>query len=198
VALVEQVIGHLNRSRSPVPPPVLTRLPGLTELRIRGGPGTGRSILRVENTGPISIQLKQDARTSFETLAAIAGLHVRFDARFQSGVPRPLQLDGVDILDALDHLALQTQNLWKAIDDKTILVAPDIAAVRNEVDSVVMKVFDLTNTATAEQATALVNLARTVLGVSLIQARGSTITVFANPQSIELVDHVISSLTVTR
>ena len=93
----------------------------------------------------VSIDADQNVGTAYATLAAMAGLNVVFDDAFTDSGPRPFKLDNVNILDALDFLAMQTRTFWEVMDAKTIVVAPDNQTNRRKITPVVERTFPLTN-----------------------------------------------------
>src|SRR5262245_43039922 len=82
--------------------------------------------------GPIdTININQDSRVAFESLAEMAGLNVIFDPDFR-GTRIPIELRNVDIFEALDIVALQTRSFWKPVNKTTILVSPDNQTKRRD------------------------------------------------------------------
>src|SRR5262245_33891177 len=113
-ALAEQQLAKVNeilanRARNqPEPEIQLEQLRGET----RTDP-TPQAQLEPKNRGPFdTIRMTQDSRMEFETLANLAGLNVIFDPDFR-GSRVQLELNNVDIYEALDILALQTRSFWK-------------------------------------------------------------------------------------
>jgi hypothetical protein len=121
-----------------------------------------RSNLSVTATGPVSLKSKEDTRAIFEMLAELAGLNVIFDPDFRSLNGQSFKVDGLNVLDALDVLALQTRTFWTPIDNKTILVAPDNMAKRRDFENLSVKTFYLRN-ATPIELTEIVTALRTIL-----------------------------------
>ena len=68
--------------------------------------------------------MTQDSKVAFETLGELAGLNVIFDPDFR-GTRIPIDLNRVNIFDALDVLALETRSFWKPVNRTTILVSAD-------------------------------------------------------------------------
>src|SRR4029077_13537415 len=81
---------------------------------------TPQSQLEPKTRGPIDVHMTQDSKVAFETLAELAGLNVIFDPDFR-GTRTQIDLNRVDIFEALDILSLQTRSFWKPINRTTIL-----------------------------------------------------------------------------
>src|SRR5262249_6145828 len=56
--------------------------------------------------GPFSFDANDTARATYETVAAMAGLRIVFDSRFQDSPAMPFKVENVTIADALDFLSL--------------------------------------------------------------------------------------------
>src|SRR5215831_3027412 len=116
-------------------------------------------------TSPVDIHMaSQDSRTAFETLAELAGLNVIFDPDFR-GTRIPIELNKVDIFEALDILALQTRSFWKPVNKTTILVSPDNQTKRRDYDDLILKTFYLSNSVTATEITEAITALRTLLNM---------------------------------
>jgi general secretion pathway protein D len=123
-----------------------------------------RSQLEVKVTGPIDVHMVQDSRVAFESLATVAGLNVIFDSDFR-GTRIPIDLNGVDIFEALDILALQTRNFWKPINKTTILVSPENQQKRRDYDDLILKTVYLSNSITSTEITEAITALRTLLNM---------------------------------
>ncbi|HEU5235984.1 MAG TPA: hypothetical protein VFU37_02515 [Pyrinomonadaceae bacterium] len=116
-------------------------------------------------TNPVDIHMaSQDSRVAFETLAELAGLNVIFDPDFR-GTRIPIELNKVDIFEALDILALQTRSFWKPVNKTTILVSPDNQTKRRDYDDLILKTFYLSNSVTATEITEAITALRTLLNM---------------------------------
>ncbi len=125
---------------------------------------TVQSQLEPKITGPIDIHMTQDSRVAFETLAELAGFNVIFDPDFR-GTRIPIELNKVDIFEALDILALQTRSFWKSVNRATILVSPDNQTKRRDYDELVLKTIYLSNSVTATEITEAITALRTLLNM---------------------------------
>lgn len=123
-----------------------------------------QSQLEAKITGPIDIHMTQDSKVAFETLAELAGFNVIFDPDFR-GTRIPIELNKVDIYEALDILALQTRSFWKPINRTTILVSPDNQTKRRDYEELVLKTIYLTNSVTSTEITEAITALRTLLNM---------------------------------
>jgi general secretion pathway protein D len=115
-------------------------------------------------TGPIDLRMTQDSRVAFETLGELAGLNVIFDPDFR-GTRIPIELNRVDIFEALDILALQTRSFWKPVNKTTILVSADNQQKRRDYDDLILKTIYLSNSVTATEMTEAITALRTLLNM---------------------------------
>ncbi len=117
--------------------------------------------------GPIDIRMNQDSRVAFETLAELAGLNVIFDPDFR-GATIPIELNNVNIYEALDILSLQTRTFWMPINKTTILVSPDNQTKRRDYEQHILKTIYLTNSVSATEITEAITALRTLLNMRFI------------------------------
>jgi general secretion pathway protein D len=123
-----------------------------------------QSQLDVKVTGPIDLHMTQDSRVAFESLAQLAGLNVIFDPDFR-GTRIPIDLNNVNIFDALDILALQTRSFWKPVNRTTILVSGDNQTKRRDYEDLILKTIYLTNSVTSTEITEAITALRTLLNM---------------------------------
>jgi hypothetical protein len=117
-----------------------------------------RSTLSLSGTRPVSLNTKESTRAIFERLAQTAGLNIIFDPDFRSIENRSFKFDNLNVLDALDVLALQTRTFWEPVDSKTIIVAPDNQGKRRDLENVSVKTFYLPNVTKVEMVEILTSL----------------------------------------
>jgi hypothetical protein len=191
VALAERIVRQLN-----VRPDAVTSLsisaPGLTESMMRSTAAVARPTLQVA-PGPVSMNINADVRPAFEALANMAGLSVSFDPRVVTGSLYRFNVNGADVLDALDYLSYQTRTFWKVVDDRSILVAPDTQQVHAELDPRVTKIFYLKSGATS--ADGILNVLRTAMSLRQVLRKDSdAIEMSDTPQRVALAEQIVASL----
>src|SRR5437899_5604407 len=131
---------------------------------------TPQSQLEPKNKGPFdTIRMTQDSRMEFETLANLAGINVIFDPDFR-GTRVQLELNNVDIYEALDILALQTRSFWKPVNKSTILVSPDNQTKRRDYEELVLKTIYMTNSVTSTELTEAITTLRTLLNMRYLMS----------------------------
>src|SRR5262249_20161719 len=199
IALAETIVTDLNTSgpgQSPLPNSTVSS--GSINLA-----GQGPSVrawapalvnLDVKVTRPVSINTDQNVRTAYSTLAAIAGVNVVFDDAFTDSGPTPFKLDNVNILDALDFLAMQTRTFWEVMDAKTIIVAPDNQANRRKITPTVERTFTLTNASGSTAVTEIITALRTLLNLSQVESRENEIKIRDTAGRIVLAQKLITDL----
>jgi len=156
-----------------------------------------RSSLQTKATGLRSFKMDQDSRASFEEIAKAAGLNIIFDRDFRN-VPIQFKADNVDILDALDDLALQTRSFWSVLNSETIIVAPDNQTKRRVLERHILKTFYLpaiSLSGLTEIATALRTLLNTRY-IAIAQGAGALVVRDTAVQLV-LVEQLIAELTGT-
>jgi hypothetical protein len=200
VALAEKTIG--------VSMPLITGAPVATMGETIGGghiltldsgavrdSAPSRSKLNVSASGPVSLDMKDSTRATFETLARAAGLNVIFDPDFRSQDAQPFKVDNLAILDAIDVLALQTRTFWEPIDNKTIMVAPDNQTKRRNFQNVLVKTFYLPNASQVELVE-IVTALRTLLNARYLATvvDSNAIVIRDTPNKVALAEAIISDL----
>src|SRR5216117_3833155 len=130
---------------------------------------TPQSQLEPKTRGPIDVHMTQDSKIAFETLAELAGFNVIFDPDFR-GARIPIDLNKVDIFEALDILALQTRSFWKPVNKTTILVSPDNQTKRRDYDELVLKTIYMTNSVTSTELTEAITTLRTLLNMRYLMS----------------------------
>src|SRR5262249_44535120 len=130
-----------------------------------------------------------------ETLANLAGLNVIFDTTFRP-VRVQLELNGVNIFEALDILSLQTQSFWKPINKNTILVAPDNQTARRQYEDYIFKTFYMTNSVTTTEITEAITALRTLLNMSFIaqSTAMNAILLRDTPDKIAIAEQILEDI----
>jgi len=197
IAAAEKLIGQLDSSSSSQPIG-FDRLGNLyspegNEVR-KYAPA--RSTLQIGPSRPSSIDMNDDSKTIYESLAAMAGLNVIFDPDFRSTGSLRLKLDNVDALDALDYFGFQTRAFWEPLDSKTILVAPDNSARRRDYSNMQFKAIHLEN-ATPQLLTEIITNLRILLNVRYLAnvSTAGAIGIMETPSQLAVADKIIADAT---
>jgi hypothetical protein len=81
---------------------------------------SARDRLEIKTKEPIAFSSSASSREAFERLAAVGGLQVLFGRSFPSRTV-DFDIQNVDVIEALDFLALQSGSFWQPLDARTIL-----------------------------------------------------------------------------
>ncbi|MGA3106558.1 MAG: cohesin domain-containing protein [Terriglobales bacterium] len=144
---------------------------------------------------PITLKLSEDSKVIYETIGRLAGINVLFDPDYSSRRIR-VELTGINLLQALETLALQSKTFWRPVTPNTIFVAADNPAKRKELEQSVVKTFYLSNLSQPTELQDVVNAVRTVLEVSRIQQLPSqqAIVMRGTPDQILLAEKVVHDI----
>ena len=157
---VNDLLNNTGRSAAAPPPPIQ-----FDQMRQNTRTdASAQSQLDAKVTGPIDIRMTQDSKVAFETLGELAGLNVIFDRDFR-GTRIPIELNRVDIYEALDILALQTGSFWKPLNRSTILVSADNQTKHRDYDDLLLKTIYLSNSVTSTEVTEAITALRTLLNM---------------------------------
>src|SRR5215471_9016036 len=154
-----------------------------------------QSQLDVKVLGPVDLHMTQDYKVTYETLAELAGLNVIFDPDFR-GTRIPIDLNRVNIFDALDVLALETRSFWKPVNRTTILVAADNQQKRRDYEDLILKTIYLTNSVTSTEITEAITALRTLLNMRYLAQSTSmnAIIVRDTADRIAIAEKIITDL----
>src|SRR6266567_5640994 len=194
--LAEQQLAKVNEvltSRSRKEPEPEIQFEQLKE-ETRTNP-TPQSQLEPKTRGPIDVHMTQDSKIAFETLAELAGFNVIFDPDFR-GARIQIDLNRVDIFEALDILALQTRSFWKPVNRTTILVSPDNQTKRRDYDELVLKTIYMTNSVTSTELTEAITTLRTLLNMRYLMSSTSmnAIIVRDTADRVAIAEKIIADL----
>jgi general secretion pathway protein D len=143
------------------------------------------------------ITLKYSAanRTIFENLAAQAGLQVIFPRTYPAR-NSIIELQDVNIIEALDLVALQTNSFWQPVNETTIMVMEDTTQNRRDFEDHIYKPIYLQNITAPNDLQQILNVLRTTFSLRTIFAYepGNAIVVHDTPARVALVERVVRAL----
>jgi len=119
---------ELEEARKPLPPPRLQAAPGKRDFDLRG-----------------------DAKTIWEKVAAAFQLKVLFDPQYQPATAVRFQLDGADYRAALRGLELATNSFLSPVDEHFIFVATDTQQKRTEYEHNAAVIIPFSETITVQE-----------------------------------------------
>jgi hypothetical protein len=168
VSAAEQLIAEMSNHALPLPSSTPTAFPdnNLYYLLLAEGGKVRRVVpsnqAHMENmlVGLVSIDTSLQTEAIYEDLASRAGLNVVFDRSLRPGPTARFHVEGVDLINALDLLALQTRTVWQPLNDSIIYVMEDNQQIRVEREQVIVKVIYLPELATTADLQETVNALR--------------------------------------
>src|SRR5262249_62427275 len=117
------------------------------------------------------------------------------DPDFRSLKGFSFKVDNLDVLDAMDVLALRTRVFWEPVDSKTILVAPDNQTKRRDFQNVSVKTFYLPNVSQVELVE-IVTALRTLLNARYLAsvADSNAIVILDIANKLALSERIITDV----
>lgn len=151
--------------------------------------------LRPISNQPITLKLSEDAKTAYTTVGRLAGINVLFDPDYVSR-RITIDLNNVNLQQALEIVALQSKTFWRPITPNTILVATDNKTKRTEIEQNVVKTVYLSNLSAATELQDAINVLRTVIGMQrVIQVPSQNAVVMrGTPDQVALAEKLISDI----
>ena len=144
---------------------------------------------------PINLKMTNDSRVVFETIAKLAGLSVIFDPDFTS---RRISVDlpNVTLEEGLDAVSFESKAFWQPMTNSVILVAPDNAQKRRDLEDEEVRTFYLSNTLTPQDLTEVVTGLRQLLDLRRVTQVNSqnAIVVRDTPDKLELASKIIRDI----
>jgi general secretion pathway protein D len=147
--------------------------------------------------GREEIQMKfTDAplRSIFQALGKHAQVNVIFDEQFRD-VSFSINLAGMNFEQALDSLCLASKNFFRIIDERAIVIAPDLPAKRLQYELNAIKTFYLSNINAQDIQAALTQILRTQYKAPIIfvDKNLNSVTVKDAPAVVELAEKVLTA-----
>jgi len=134
-------------------------------------------------------------RTIFENLAAQAGLQVIFGRNYPAR-NSTIELQDVNIFEALDLVSLQTGSFWQPVNENTIMVMEDTQQNRRDFEDHIYKTIYLTNVTSTNDLNQIMNVLRTAFSLRGIYQfePGNAIVIHDTPARVALVERLIHAL----
>src|SRR6185503_18207404 len=134
-------------------------------------------------------------RTIYENLAAQAGLQVIFGRGFRAA-NATIELQDVNIFEALDLVALQTTTFWQPVNETTILVMEDNQQNRRDFEDHILKTIYLSNITSTNDLNGILNVLRTALALRGIfqSEQQNAIVIHDTPARVAMIENVIHAL----
>ena len=144
----------------------------------------------------LSVDMNQPPAAIYEDLALRAGMNVIVDSQVRAKPASRFHVQGLDLVNALDLLALQTGTFWQPVSDSTIHVMEDTAQNRRDHERFVIKVIYLPELATTTMLNETTNVLRTALSFRglYVDAKHKAIVMRDTPLRVFLAEKVIADL----
>jgi general secretion pathway protein D len=142
----------------------------------------------IELRFPVELSL----RSIFQALGKHARINIIFDDQFRDA-PFSIELVDMKFERALNSLCMTSKNFFRIIDEKTVIVAPDLPQKRVQYELNALKTFYLSNINAEEVRTALMQVLRIQNRnpILIVDKNLNSITVRDAPEVLELADEVI-------
>jgi general secretion pathway protein D len=181
----------IDQAASPVPK---SSVP-MNDLQKRVADALGPVDLAPISNVPITLKLTEDTKVIYETVGKLAGINVLFDPDYTSRRIK-VELNGVNLEEALQIVALESKTFWRPVTPNTIFIAADNPAKRKDLEQSVIKTFYLGNLSQPTELQDVVNAMRQILEISRIQPLPTqgAIVVRGTPDQIALAQKLVGDL----
>ncbi len=161
-------------------------------------------VLPPEDPAPVELKPEPGRRTishrgnthgAFEDLAGQFGLSVTLDADL-AAKQMTIRLSDTDFFTALEVLCRQTNTFWRALGEKSLLVAANTPQKRREYAPVVVRTVLLPGSPSPERMTETLRAVREITGITRTQldTRSRTITLRDTPEAVAVALDLIQEI----
>ena len=169
----------------------------LDELQARAREATQTPLLDPSSDELLSLQFGQaQLRDTLGAIGGMTGINVTFDQAFQDRV-YSVRLDGVTVEEALDQILTATQNFYKVLNPRSLIVIPDNPMKRAQYEEQVIRTFFVSHADVTELVTMLVQIARTqtmtVQPAIVANPTNNTVTVRATVPTMGVIERLIAA-----
>ncbi len=187
VAELERTVRDRVEAARPRPP--------IEQARERARQALAEPMLNPASREPIIVRFNNTSlRDVLSAIGGMTGINVVYDPQV-SNQQVTLQLDGVTLEQALTEIMTMTQNAYKVLSDRSILVFPDNAQKHGQYDDQVVRTFYVSH-ADATQLVQLLSVIVRLPGLPIIPAiavneQNNTITVRGTAPVVDIIGRVI-------
>jgi hypothetical protein len=144
----------------------------------------------------VSLDMNQPPHAIYEDLALRAGMNVIVDREVRAKPASRFHVEKLDLVDALDLLALQTGTFWEPLNESTIHVMEDTPQNRRDRDRLQVKIIYLPSLAPAAMLMETANVLRTSLSLRGMyqDEKHKAIIIRDTPLRVFLAEKIISDL----
>jgi len=144
--------------------------------------------------GVLDVRLTSETslRAVFQSLGRAGGINIIFDETFRD-VSFLTDFTNVTFERALSSVCQATKNFYRILDEKTVIVVPDIPAKRAQYEIQCVKTFFLSNAVAQEMVAPLTNMVRAAgkLPIIFFDKSLNSITIRDTPQVVEMAAKLI-------
>jgi general secretion pathway protein D len=144
---------------------------------------------------PVSLHLFATADVVYKTLGKLAGVNVLIDPEYK---PQKInvELQNVNLRDALSMVALQSNTFWRPVSTNSILVTSDTAGRKKEIEQVVMRTFYLRNASTPADLQQAASTLKGILDINRIQITPEqrALTLRGTPDQMVLAQRLLNDI----
>ena len=152
--------------------------------------------LKPVSDGLNTFHMVEDTRVIYQALGKAAGINVIFDPDYTSK-RIPIDLVNVSLYDALRIVGTLSGTFWKPVTANTIFVAANTPTKRQELDTVAVQTFYISNASSAADANELLTALRNVLDpqtkIFLVPSQNA-IVMRSTPDQLLLVESLMNNL----
>ena len=169
----------------------------LDELRAQARQATRPPVLDPSSDELLALQFGQaQLRDILGAIGSLTGINVTYDQAFQDRA-YSVQLEGVTVGEALDQILIATQNFYKVLNPRSLIVIPDNPQKRAQYEEQVIRTFFVSHADVTELTTMLVQIVRApTLAVQpqiVANPTSNTVTVRATVPLMDVIDQVIEA-----
>ena len=152
--------------------------------------------LKPVSSNPLTLHMVEDTKVLYQAIGKEAGLNVIFDPDYTSR-RIGLELNNVSLSDALRILGTQAGTFYKPVTSNTIFVAQNTQTKRNDLATMAVQTFYLSNAATQADQNELLTALRNVLDqnvkIFLVPSQNA-IVMRATPDQLLLTQELLNNL----
>lgn len=138
---------------------------------------------------PVEVSL----RSIYQALGKHARVNIILDDQFRD-IPFSIELVDMSFEQALHYLCMASKNFYRIVDEKTVIVAPDLPQKRAQYELNAIKTFYLSNINAEEIRAQFMQILRTSMGrapILIVDKNLNSVTIRDAPEVLELAEKLI-------
>ena len=171
--------------------------PKIDEMRERARRMTPEPALNPASREPFDLHFSGSVRDLLKFIADSTGINITFTSDFRDPPQYSVNLNGVTLEEALQHVLSTNALFYKVVNDRTVLVIPDTAQNRARYEEQVIRTFYLSH-ADPTELVQLLNTIMRVPGVPLVPAfvpnkTQNSVTIRASAPLVAIAERLIQA-----